>query len=50
MDLHNNRIGREIALELLDSGSDISKQAIIDKIIEYKDKFIVNERTGKWTE
>ena len=48
MDLHNNRIGRQIAIELLESGSNISRQSIIDKIIEYKDKLIVKERTGKW--
>ena len=47
MDLHNNRIGRQIAIELLESGSNISRQSIIDKIIEYKDKLIVKERTGK---
>jgi hypothetical protein len=47
MDLHNNRIGREIAIELLMSDN-ISKQTIINKIIGYKDKFIINEKTGKW--
>ncbi|MCL1973009.1 MAG: hypothetical protein FWG57_08510 [Endomicrobia bacterium] len=48
MDLHNNRIGRQIAIELLESGSNISKQSVIDKIIEYKDKFIVTKPTGNW--
>ncbi len=47
MDLHNNKIGREIAVELMQTG-DLSVGVIINSIIINKDKLKIDKPTGKW--
>ncbi|MDR2192381.1 MAG: hypothetical protein LBO62_05855 [Endomicrobium sp.] len=47
MDLHNNRVGREIAERLLKSG-DGSIKSFIDEILAHKDALLIDKPTEKW--
>jgi hypothetical protein len=47
MDLHNNRIGREIGEELSKQGKYLAKD-YIDAVFSNKDRLQVDERTGNW--
>ena len=48
MDLHNNRIGREIGEELSNQGFWVTRQDYIDAVLANKDRLQVDERTGNW--
>ena len=48
MDLHNNRIGREIGEELSNKGFWVTRQDYINTVLANKDRLQVDKRTGNW--
>lgn len=48
MDLHNNKIGREIGEELSKKGFWVIRQDYINAVLANKDRLQIKERTGSW--